>query len=280
MPKLRAVVAVAWLAALTSVALPLQILAVRLGWRLAATLPVWWHRQALKAAGLRVVVTGAPHAGRPLLVLANHTSWADISVIASLMPCSFVAKSEVASWPLFGLFAKLQRCIFVERTKRAKTADTAREMAARLAGGDAIVLFPEGTSSNGNEVLPFRSALVGAAQAVLSDGAERVTIQPMSIAYTRLVGLPMGRAERPIIAWYGDMELPGHLWNVFVKGPIDVEVRFGAPIPFDAGTDRKSVTLAAETEVRAMTIAALTGTRPPLIGLPAAPEPTAVAVVS
>ncbi|WP_407049016.1 lysophospholipid acyltransferase family protein [Methyloraptor flagellatus] len=279
-PKLRAYFALAWLAAITVVALPLQIIAVKFGWGIAKSLPVWWHGKALRAAGLAVRVTGAPARERPLMIVANHASWADISVIASLMPCSFVAKSEVATWPLFGLFAKLQRCIFVERARRSKTAETAAEMADRLSDGDAIVLFPEGTSSDGNRVLPFRSALIGAAHAAISRGGhERVHVQAMSVAYTRLGGLPMSRSERPLVSWFGDMELPGHLWGVFLKGPIDVEVRFGEPIPVDGTTDRKVLTQTLELQVRAMTMAALHGRPLPHGGLPAPAEPRALAIV-
>ena len=138
MRRILAALAVARLAAVTSVALPLQMLAVERGWRLAARLPPWWHRRALAALGVRVHVHGAPDPVRPLLVTPNHVSWLDISVIASLMPISFVAKAEVATWPLFGLFAKLQRTVFVDRTRR-----TAAGRKCDLANAGPAVLIAE-----------------------------------------------------------------------------------------------------------------------------------------
>ena len=86
MRRTLTVLAVLRLALVTAIALPVQMLAVRRGWGLARTLPVWWHRRALAAARVTVRVTGAPADGRPLLVTPNHSTWLDISVIASLMP--------------------------------------------------------------------------------------------------------------------------------------------------------------------------------------------------
>lgn len=258
MRRVVAVLAIARLAAITAVALPTQMLAVRLRWPLARRLPVWWHRRALGALGVRVSVRGAPVGGRPLLVTPNHASWLDIPVIGSLMPISFVAKAEVASWPLFGLFAKLQRSVFVDRTRRTATGRAAGELGERLAAGDCMVLFPEGTSSTGDVVLPFRSALLGAARSAIdAGGGTAVWVQPMTVVYTRIAGMPIGRAERPRIGWTGDVALPPHLWGIMIAGGIDVEIVWGEPRPFDAATDRKALAADLEAAVRADLVALL-----------------------
>jgi lyso-ornithine lipid O-acyltransferase len=182
----------------------------------------------------------------------------------------FVAKQEVASWPLFGLLARLNRTVFVNRNQRQKTADVNAEIARRLAGGDPVVLFGEGTSSDGNRVLEFRSALIGAARDAL-EGAEhsgRIWIQPLSIAYTGMLGLPLGRQHRPLVAWYGDFELAPHFATLVDRGGIDVTVTWGAPVPFDENSDRKVITRVLETDVRHMTTLALRGR-------PIEPPPTA-----
>jgi 1-acyl-sn-glycerol-3-phosphate acyltransferase len=237
----------------TVVVLPVAMLSHARGWQLVQTLPVWWHRFALARLGVRVIETGAPVTGGPLLVTSNHCSWLDIPVLGSRMPLSFVAKSEVARWPIFGLFARLQRCVFVDRQRRGKTGETTSEIAARLGQGNIMVLFAEGTSSDGNEVLPFRSALLGAAKAALgeADGAI-VWVQPVAIIYRRLQGLPIGRSDRPRIAWYGDMDLFPHLIAMFAMRALDVEVIWGVPVPFDVGTDRKALAAELERRVREM----------------------------
>jgi 1-acyl-sn-glycerol-3-phosphate acyltransferase len=248
---LGAILALLAMVAVTLPALPLQMIAVRRGWRLARDLPVWWHGFALRRAGVTVTEEGAPTAGRPLLITPNHVSWLDVSVIASRRPVSFVAKAEVATWPLFGLFAVLQRCVFVDRTRRQATAKVAGEIGRRLADGDAMVLFAEGTSSNGTHVRPFRSALIGAAGSALAHGDhERVWVQPMAILYRGLGGLPTGRQERIRLAWYGDMELVPSLWTVFTGPPLDVTVVWGDPLPLDATSDRKLAARALERTVR------------------------------
>lgn len=280
MQRLRVVLSLLALSLVTLVLLPVQWLAVRLDRPLAGRIPMWWHRIALALLRVRVLERGRPAEARPLLILSNHVSWLDISVIGSRMPLSFIAKAEVAGWPVFGLFARLQRTVFVDRTRRTDTGRVTSAIAVRLGRGDPMVLFPEGTSTNGSEVLPFRSALVGAARQTLADdrtladerplageqgstgtdgAGQRAMVQPLSIAYTRLAGLPMGRIKRPLVAWYGDMDLAPHLLALMAGPPVDVELSWGEPIPFGPGTDRKSVTAKAEDEVRAMTMAALTG---------------------
>jgi len=150
-------------------AAPVQLLAINLRWRLAGWIPVLFHRLFLWMFGLHVEMRGSLAAGAPVLVLANHVSWLDISVIGSIAPLSFVAKSEVAGWPVISWFAKLQRTVFIDRARRSHTAHVNQAVGRRLAAGDVIVLFPEGTSSDGNRVLPFRASLVGAARTALAD---------------------------------------------------------------------------------------------------------------
>src|SRR5439155_9057911 len=107
---------------------------------------------------------------------------------------------------LFGWLAKLQRSVFINRQVRS-TADQRDSSAARLAAGEALILFPEGTSGDGVRLLPFKSALFSVADHAASGP---VTVQPVSIAYTRLDGIPLGRALRPFFAWYGSMSLAPH----------------------------------------------------------------------
>jgi len=236
---------------LTLLLIPVQALAVRLNVRLSHTLPVAFHRLALKVLGIRVTVIGAPAAARPLLLTPNHASWLDIVILGSLLPLSFVAKAEVADWPLVGTLARLQRTVFVDRTRRSKTGEVAGAMASRLAGGDALVLFAEGTSNTGNRVLPFRSALFGAVQGAIGAGGEAY-VQPMAVLYTRLHGIPLGRGEWTLFSWTGDQELLPHLLGVVRLAALDVRVVFGEPLPFPPGADRKAVAAEAEARVRAM----------------------------
>ncbi|TYC79906.1 1-acyl-sn-glycerol-3-phosphate acyltransferase [Stappia sp. BW2] len=258
MAEVKAGLIIFLLTLVSLVLIPLQWLAVKLGLPMQRKLPQLWHWIATRLVGIKIEQIGAPSTDRPLLIASNHASWVDITVVGSLMPLSFIAKSEVSGWPIFGLFAKLQRTVFVNRTRRTETGQVADAIAERMAAGDAMVLFAEGTSNDGNCVLPFRSALLGAAtRAVGADETSKVWVQPLSVAYRGFYGLPMGRAHRPHVAWYGDMELAGHLWGIFSHGALDVMVRWGEPVLVDRTTDRKALSRRLEREVRAMTIASL-----------------------
>ena len=131
-----------------------------------------------------------------MLFAANHISYTDITVLGSVIPGSFIAKAEVANWPFFGWLAKLQRSVFVDRQVRS-TATQRDAIGERLAAGDALILFPEGTSGDGNRVLPFKSALFAAAQQ--GEDCPPVIVQPVSLAYVRLDGMPIGRALSPVL---------------------------------------------------------------------------------
>jgi 1-acyl-sn-glycerol-3-phosphate acyltransferase len=247
--------------AITLALLPVQAVAVRLGLPLRRRIPGRFHRIVCALLGIRVREIGRRMHEHPLLIVANHCSWLDIPVITSVAPVVFVAKQEVAGWPVLGLLAKLQRTVFVDRTRRHKTPDVNAEIAQRLAEGDPVVLFGEGTSSDGNRVLPFRSALIGSARDALAEAEHtgRVWIQPLSIAYTHMRGLPLSRHDRPHVAWYGNMSMAPHLARLARHGGVDVSLMWGEPVAFDEQSDRKQVARALEAQVRRRTILTLRG---------------------
>jgi lyso-ornithine lipid O-acyltransferase len=254
---LRVIVVVAVFALVTLPLMPLQWAAIALKRPLRRRLPVLYHRFVCRLLGIRVRCTGAPVGTRPLLIVANHASWLDISIITSLAPVVFVAKAEIARWPFFGLLARLQRSIFVERDRRHKTGAVNEQIAQRLAEGDPVLLFGEGTAGDGNRVLPFRTALIGAAGAALGAEGATVWIQPLSIAYVSQQGIPLGRHLRPRAAWYGKMGLVPHIGGLVRTGAVDVVATFGEPIAYDAATDRKALARRLETSIRGLTVAAL-----------------------
>ncbi len=227
-------------------------------------LPGWgfiasnYYRVLCALLRMRVRVNGVPMRDRAVLYVSNHISWADILVIGSLAPVAFVAKREVASWPLVGITAKLQRTVFVDRTRRHQTGEAVADIVKRLKDGVSVVLFAEGTSSDGNRVLPFRSALLGAVEEA-SAHAGNVIIQPMSISYSGLHGIPMGRQHRPLVAWYGDLDFLPHIKAFIEQGAVDAVVSYGEAIPANVETDRKAMTKRLENSVRGLLASALRG---------------------
>ena len=261
--SIRLVVALGSVVASTLVLVPLQLIAMKTKlwseWRVLRL----WHRGNCRALGFRVHQKGELTAKRPLVVAANHVSWTDISVIGSHCEVSFIAKADMATWPVMGWLARLQRTIFIERERRRTSGKQAGEIARRLAAGEAVVLFAEGTTGDGNLVLPFKSTLFGAATMALQEGAiDKVYIQPLTIAYTRIQGMPMGRRGRSLAAWIGDTELAPHAAALLKEGAVDVELHFGEPIEFLPGDSRKEATRRAEADVRAMLETALARPEP------------------
>jgi len=257
MARLRAVFIIVSFLVITLLGIPVQWLLLKLRSPAARTLPWRYHKLVAALFGIHIKVIGRPVTGEGVLMVANHTSWADIVIFSAATPLSFVSKAEVARWPLFGTLARLQRSVFVERHRRSATGETRDVIRERLLDGDTLLLFPEGTSHDGNTVLPFKSALLGAAEARLAGGAH-VKVQPVSTAFTGLHGLPMGRENRPLFAWYGDMEMVPHLWEALLAGPLDVVVQFHQPLSLDA-MDRKTLARRAEELVREGQAEALAG---------------------
>ena len=229
------------------------------------SLPGWgfisckYYRVLARLLRLRVRVVGVPVHDKPVLFVSNHVSWLDIVAIGSIQPVAFVAKSEVRKWPLVGITAEMQRTVFVERERRHHTGDAVSQMVARLAGGTPVVLFAEGTSSDGNRVLPFRSALLGAVEMAARNGMRGLLIQPMAIGYTASQGIPMGRHGRPLAAWYGDLDFMPHIRALIEKTALDAVVSFGPPLPADAGLARKTISQHLELATRRMMAETLRG---------------------
>ena len=228
-------------------------------------LPGWgfissnYYRVLRALLRVHVRVVGEPIRDRPVLFVSNHISWVDIIVIGSLAPIAYVAKSEVGNWPLVGATARMQRTVFVDRARRQQTGDAIGDIVERLASGTSVVLFAEGTSSDGNRVLPFRSALVGAVKEAGARAAHGILIQPMSICYTGLNGIPMGRQHRPTVAWYGDLDFMPHIKAFIARGAIDAVVSYGDPVAADGCADRKAMTKSLEGAVRQITSMTLRG---------------------
>lgn len=242
----RAAALIALLLAGLAVHLPLRLVErVRHGahrpWTPAITQTVC--RLALRLIGLRLHIAGTPMTARGAVV-ANHASWLDIFVLNAGQQVTFVSKSEVASWPGIGLLARVTGTLFITRDPRAARSQ-ADLFAARLLAGQRLLLFPEGTSTDGRRVLPFKTTLFAAFMA--EDMRHDLAIQPVSVIYTA----PHG-ADARFYGWWGDMAFGPHLAQV-LAAPRQGSVRviYHAPLRVDAYPNRKSLAAALEQAVRA-----------------------------
>jgi 1-acyl-sn-glycerol-3-phosphate acyltransferase len=243
---------------------PLQFLISRSPW-FNNQIPRWFHWFGCTFLGMKVKVIGEPSHDRATLIVSNHVSWTDIIAVGSQADVTFVAKSEIRKWFFVGFMASLQRTLYVDRKRRGDAHRASREMGKRMASGGAVLLFAEGQSDIGTHVLPFRSALIGAAQHAMEDaGAGEVMIQPLTIAYTKLQGLPVGRTDRSFIAWIKSKSVKQNIKEILTGGTREVTLAFGTPRPLSAGTNRKELAKQTENEVRRMLVALNRGTPLPV----------------
>lgn len=209
-------------------------------------IPRLFHSIILKLLNITVQVQGTPSTAAPVLFISNHSSYLDITVLGSLLSAGFVAKAEVSNWPLFGLLSRIQGTVFIER-RTSRAAEQSSLIQKYLEKKQNLILFPEGTSSDGLTVLPFKSSLFSIVEN--HSGNRILTVQPVSITCVKFNGLPMLREERAHYAWYGEMTLVPHLWTVFKHGAFVVEVIFHAPLSIPEGANRKDFALASQSIV-------------------------------
>lgn len=214
----------------------------------APKIPKLYHGLLLKLLGIRVTVSGNLKPNVPLIVISNHVSWLDILVIGSSFPCYFVAKSEIAGWPIFGFLAKMQNTIFINRAaKGTKVGKQVDQLSEILKQNKTVVLFPEGTTSDGNRVLKFKSALFGAAKPT-DDYVPYV--QQICLHYHKTTGMPMTRRHRPFVAWYGDADLIPHLKKMLSFTPVDVHIDIGQDYLYSDFISRQAMAEFLENTVR------------------------------
>ena len=214
------------------------------GWGKAWFARVYW-RGVGRFIGLRVHQVGSAVKQRPTIFVANHCSWLDIVALGGALPGCFVAKAEIAGWPGISIIAKLGRTIFVSRNRQA-VAQEQQVLANRLASKDNIILFPEGTTSDGNRVRPFASAFF-----TLAFGESKPWVQPVTIVYHELEGQPVRRFDRQMVAWHGDMDLWPHLKQLLQRGGLTATIIYGEPAPPGTYTNRKTLSAAMEQQISA-----------------------------
>ena len=168
-------------------------------------LPVIFHKLLIWLLSVQIEFEGEINKSNNCnLYISNHISYLDIPILGSNYPLRFVAKSEVEVWPLFGFLAKLARTIFISRN-RFDSLNQKSKVFKSLSSDEKVFIFPEGTTSDGNRVLDFKSSSFSALE------GKNLIIQPIVILYSELNGIPINRWLRPVIAWYGDMDLKPHL---------------------------------------------------------------------
>ncbi|RMB02848.1 lysophospholipid acyltransferase family protein [Eilatimonas milleporae] len=234
-------------------ALPLAALQISLVWvpRVWWTIPGLWHRLSCRILGVQVTEHGKRVRNKGVLYVANHISWLDILVLGAVLKrSSFVAKAEISEWGVLGLLAKMQRTVFVNRERRLDSARQRDALHDRLTGGDSLIMFPEGTSTDGMRVGRFKSALFSVAEREEALSGKPLTIQPITLAFTEVNGMPWLRALKPWAAWLGDVELVSHVGHLLSKARLRVTIEYHPPVSLGDFEDRKALARYCENRIR------------------------------
>ncbi len=246
-PSLRLIWRLPLVLAFFSLVVPLQMISHFLNLPTRHVFPIAFYRFFMRVADIHLHLHG-PIPQKGTLILSNHASWLDIVLIGSVVPVHFVAKADVAHWPLLGMLAKIARTIFIERARRSDTLNQRNAMQKRLADGDRVVLFPEGSTSDGTIVQPFKSALLSAAESKVKGKA--VKVQAMTVVFSKLCDIPMGRRMRVEYAWIGHLNLISHMLKILCGDKLGVDIVFYAQTNLDAEGGRKELAIKAHRQVQ------------------------------
>jgi len=224
---------------LTLALLPFQFIIVFFIKNYAYIIPYFYHKICLRIFGIKIKTFGKVSINSPILLISNHASYLDIIILGSLFKTSFVAKKEIAKWPLLGILAKLQNTIFIDR-RVSSLKNQENQIIKHLNEKKNLVIFPEGTSSDGNRVLPFKSSLFNIFEKNLNS---KILVQTITIVYKKINGIPMNRIERKNITWHSNMDLIPNIFNVLKKLSIEVEIIFNDEFLPSKEYDRKKLAL-------------------------------------
>lgn len=222
---------------------PLQWLALRRKWPIARRIPGLFHRCVLRILRVEVRTHGFPGAATPKLLVSNHVSWTDICALSTIVPVCFLSKKEVGTWPVVSTFARLQSTVFVDREQAKSIVGANAAMVERMHDNIRVVLFPEGTTTDGSALAHFHSSHFAAARDYLRRAPQVGTfvIQPVAIRYSH-----------KHVAWYGDAALLPHLLEL-LKGPeIRCDIYFCEPVSMTKGADRKAIAEACNKAIETM----------------------------
>ena len=224
---------------LTLALLPFQFIIVFCIKHYTYVIPYFYHKICRRIFGIKIKIFGKASINFPNLLISNHASYLDIIILGSLFKTSFVAKKEISKWPLFGILAKLQNTIFIDR-RISSLKNQENKIMEHLSKKKNLVIFPEGTSSDGNKVLPFKSSLFNIFEKNLN---AKISIQTITIVYKKINGIPMNRIERKNITWHSNMNLIPNMLNVLKKLSIEVEIIFNEEFIPNKEYDRKKLAL-------------------------------------
>ncbi len=213
----------------------------RMGWKIHSPLIRFYSNGMNILLGVHVRIHGQVIKNKPVLFVSNHSSYLDIFALASFLPAVFLAKDDILDWPVVGWLCRLSGSVFISRNPQ-KTLENIKNI--KRSRSPSFILFPEGTTSDGNRVKKFNSAFFSLIHKMGNN--EPTIVQPISIAYTRVAGITMGHHFRPYFSWFGDMDLAPHVKECLSFSTITIDVTMHPPLEGEDLKDRKKLASTCE----------------------------------
>ncbi len=230
-----------------SISIPIQFICNIIGFKLKKIYPLLFYRMIQIITGININFdpTKINKKNTGVLYIANHVSWFDIICLGTLLNARFIAKKEVSKMGIFGFLAKLSNTFFIDNSNKNKIIEYNNLIQKKLQEGENFIIFPEGTTTDGNGIIDFKSSMLECA----FDDNNQINIQPISICYSKLNNIPMGIYLRRNIAWVGDTSMVGAMANFLTSGRITVDVIFHEIMNTNNFENRKELAAYCETQI-------------------------------
>ena len=247
MSVLRLMLIINSLIAIIFISIPLQIIFNLVGFKFKKLYPLLFYKIIKLITGIQINYnrTNFNKKKKGVLYIANHVSWFDIICLGTILNARFVAKKEVSRMGIFGFLAKLSNTYFIDNSDKKKISEYNEEIKKKLVQGENFIIFPEGTTSDGNGIKSFKSSML---ECVFSND-KNLCIQPISICYTKKNNLPMGLYMRRNIAWVGDTSMVSAMTNFLATGPITVDLVFHNLMAINYFKNRKDLANYCEVKI-------------------------------
>ena len=230
------------------ITIPIQFLLNIFKLKLKNTYPLFFYKVIKNIAGINIDTEGFERIIQKdtgTLYIANHVSWFDILCLGSILNARFIAKKEVASMGIFGFLAKLSNTFFIDNSNKNKIYEYNNFIREKLINGESLILFPEGTTTDGNGIRKFKSSLFEC----INSTESLINVQPISICYVRKNNLPMGIYSRRFIAWVGETSMVNSMKEFLSSGSITVNLIFHPKVSMNQFGDRKELSSFCEEQI-------------------------------
>ena len=247
MSTLRLILILFFLTLIICMSIPIQIFCNIIGFKLKKLYPLLFYRMIKIVTGININFNSKKYnkKNRGVLYIANHVSWFDIICLGTLLNARFIAKKEVSKMGIFGFLAKLSNTFFIDNENKNRIIEYNHLIQKKLQEGENFIIFPEGTTTDGNGIIDFKSSMLECA----FDDRNQINIQPISICYSKLNNIPMGIYLRRNIAWVGDTSMVAAMANFLRSGRITVDIIFHEIMNINNFENRKDLAQYCEKQI-------------------------------